>query len=104
MVTTSAGLHADGAHAKMLHCGDDYASITASKIVNYVAGLDATGLQHSVHQELRSRDSGPQILSCPKLLGGCGERGRSDDQRGKKNSHALSDGCNGTRGCRLSEL
>ena len=96
--------HADGARAEMLRGGDDDAAIAASQIVNHLAGLDAAGLQHSIHQELRSRNGRPQILSGPELLGGCGERGRSDDQRSKKDPHALSDGCNGTCGCRLSEL
>ena len=69
---------ADGARAEMLRRGDHDAAIAASQIVNHLAGLDVTGLQHSIHQELRSGNGRPQILGCPKLLGGCGERGRRE--------------------------
>ena len=95
---------ADGAHAEMLHRGDHDAAIAAAQIVNHLAGFDVSGLEHSVHQELRSGNGRTEILSRPELLGGGRERSRSDDERSKKDPHALSDGCNGTRGCRPSEL
>ena len=79
-------------------------AIAAAQIVNDLAGFDMSGLKHSIHQELRSGNGRTEVLSRPKLLGDGRERSRGNGEHNKKDPHALSDGSNRTRGCRLSEL